>query len=761
MTPPASWPEKTKERVPIRFHWSQLDQMAQQQHYPMSGDTSTASWPTHLTPSETRETPSVAMLDVSQLGREDSDMSDFPLNGLGFTEGQWPETPLAFQQQYMEEAPYQHGACQNAWPANDLEQTAFQYAPSTLSQPGHAAHPALDDIDGARDASFYFDQTQRMDVDAQLTAFDETFSPERQLSPAAHADGMPRYIPPWSPELLTYAQLERSPGAQELLYAPAADLHPRNPLVGNVNEPSPAGGIAEEPDRNDSSGLDTQLVDVGSPEHNIDPPPLPDPVGPPSPVVDRKSSLSRKTPKARKAGRRHEPLNSHSRHNAKIIRQGHGQCWSCALQRNQCQFENDSDTVCIGCKKKRMASLITGCICVRLPDLTRYFIPASLAEMHDAKNLWSFAAARISRWLKNEFEVCVTWGHGFRPIKVEVTEIEPKGTSLLSQNQYRLNLTTKKYDLVQVPSPPIGIQFMYVGEWRARLDGYLEEILRDSFSRFPAVCFRGDDSRAARDLLVAIFDYHEAASGREKQLVHQALKLVLLTFIMSHSLTIVEDTRDAVYRQLKQRPDNPFGHHTCARWLNKQIKFLLSTLHQDVLKGVLSKLQDTLRKANSKEHWASLFASLAIVAMTTESQEVTVLCKEETDKQEGTIGPDDRTAEKDIAQMDETFDLLRRLFHQKFRTLLPKGLNPLRDLTDRDGLPDHASRSLAAKGNEVLEQYHTFLVARKVLQPPVKTSDPQTGRLLAQFLLCFSPPVEQNQPQPAVPAKRAFDDSDI
>lgn len=186
--------------------------------------------------------------------------------------------------------------------------------------------------------------------------------------------------------------------------------------------------------------------------------------------------------------------------------------------------------------------------------------------------------------------------------------------------------------------------------------------------------------------------------------MHQALKLVLLTFFMSHSLTLVEDTKESVYMKLKNKPKNPFGHHTCARWLNKQIKFLLSTLHRQVMKEVLNKVQDTLRVSKRKNLWAPLFSSIVVFAMTTGALQVTVRCKEETDKQEGTIEQDDRKANKEIAEMDERFDLLKNLFHQAFRTLLPGGLNPLRDLPDRDNL-DPASQTLATKASEIVEHY--------------------------------------------------------
>lgn len=187
----------------------------------------------------------------------------------------------------------------------------------------------------------------------------------------------------------------------------------------------------------------------------------------------------------------------------------------------QCEFENEWDVRCIGCKRKRKPSLITGCLRTRLPDLTPDFIPASLAEIHEPNKFNALAAKSIRRWKDNHFEVYVTWGHGFQPIKFAATEIESIGDRLLFQNQYRLNLITNQYDLVQVPSPPLGIQLMEVVEYRARLDRYLEGILlRDSFWRFPTVCFRGDDCRVERDFLIPIFEYHEAATGRVSLLRH-------------------------------------------------------------------------------------------------------------------------------------------------------------------------------------------------------------------------------------------------
>ncbi|KAL8810912.1 MAG: hypothetical protein Q9200_002214 [Gallowayella weberi] len=200
------------------------------------------------------------------------------------------------------------------------------------------------------------------------------------------------------------------------------------------------------------------------------------------------------------------------------------------------------------------------------------------------------------------------------------------------------------------------------------------------------------------------------ADLKVKPLVHLSLKLVVLTYIMTHSLTLVEDTKDTVYEQLWNPPGEKFGHHTCARLVNKQFKFLLSPLHRDLLKNVLNKVQQNLRSSDKKKvFWAPLFACMVILAMTIETLQVSVRCKEQTDKQEGTIDQDDKTADKAIAEMDDRYDFLKNLFHQGYRTLQPKGLNPLRCPQDRGRLEDGASQSLAAKASDIVEHYRKFI----------------------------------------------------
>lgn len=100
----------------------------------------------------------------------------------------------------------------------------------------------------------------------------------------------------------------------------------------------------------------------------------------------------------------------------------------------------------------------------------------------------------------------MTWGYG-DPIVCDVTEIKPDGESLLFQNQYKLDLATNQYGLYKVPSPPIGIQVLYVDTWRLKLSSYLDNLILADFNGFPDACFRGSDCEVQRDLLRPLHQY--------------------------------------------------------------------------------------------------------------------------------------------------------------------------------------------------------------------------------------------------------------
>ncbi|KAL8655040.1 MAG: hypothetical protein Q9210_001131 [Variospora velana] len=757
----------TSEYMRIYSLMTSVPPMATLQYHLGSQASSSNKSYTHLTPSETWPAQSALTLDGSQFDIH-TNPEDSNAFGEGVIHGVAPmdvdcDALLNIVPTLDSYPPDMTGspAVENGqrWAAIDLGRGGSPGPYPKFAIDGDMMAEHYDNCTIAADNSvgsshiYSYGQNQRMQ--SHLAALEQAVhcvsgAGQRSYSPTLVMEE-PRYVPavtvaPWS-AFMAKQQINDTRPVSELIYDPATDYGASGPIG---QRPGHGVDFPSCSRSNDPMDTDDSSDNALFPDDNIDPPPVPDPVGPPLEImVGDKDYDGQPCVIKPSGGRRQGPLKPQSRENARITRQK-GPCWPCILQRNQCEYEDDGDEMCKGCKHKRKQSLIEGCPRFRLPDLTPVFIPSSLAEQHDPEKLRAFARQRVHRWLDNHMPVHLTWGYG-RPIKVDVTEIESIGTSLLLQYQYRLNLVTNQFELVKVPSPPLGMVLMPVAEMRRMFSEYLEELLGTSFWEFPEVCFRGDDCRVAKEFLIPIFKYHEAATANDWKMVHESLKLVVLTHIMTHSLTLVEHTKGDVYRRLRNPPQEQFSHLTCPRWLNRQIKFLLSMLHHDVLKTCLSLVQEKLRASTRKPSWAALFASMLVLAMTTETLEQTLRCKEKTEKEEGTIRHEDTTADDAIALMDERFEHLKNFFHQGYRTHMARGFNPLRSSEDRKFL-DEPSRSLAAKASDIVKEHYAFLVARQVLPAPSTPSVPQTGRLVAQFLLGFSTPMKQHLHQPAVPA---------
>ncbi|KAL8773211.1 MAG: hypothetical protein Q9209_001887 [Squamulea sp. 1 TL-2023] len=297
-----------------------------------------------MTPSETLPSPyGGTMLDISQYGSyKDDGTSSSLLTDLAIVGDAWPmdhdvvPEPGIFEQQAAEEKTCRPEDAQDQWVASNAEHTGLQYQETIWPQTNILAS---DDPDVAAKVPSLSNWMQE-----DLMAFDQDFLFEQQRLPTTHANNLtPRYVPwrmqgaaaaarPWSPEVLSHEKLERSPRAEELLYEPAMETHqalPEHQPLFSCRD------VAEELDQDGPSRSDGYVVNVLLPEDNIDPPPPPDPVGPPYQTAGRNSYCYKQGPKPKTAGgRRHQPLNPHSRQHAKATRRNQGQCWSCALQRN-------------------------------------------------------------------------------------------------------------------------------------------------------------------------------------------------------------------------------------------------------------------------------------------------------------------------------------------------------------------------------------------------------------------------------------------
>lgn len=195
--------------------------------------------------------------------------------------------------------------------------------------------------------------------------------------------------------------------------------------------------------------------------------------------------------------------------------------------------------------------------------------------------------------------------------------------------------------------------------------------------------------------------------SQDKNLARLDLKLIIITQIMSHTLTLMEDTKDTVYKNLLKPPTEAFGIHTGSRLLNKELKFIFSTLHQTLYRNVLEMIQKNLQSSNKKQSWAKAFVGLLTLAMTTGSIQVLIRCKEKTDKEDKTIPLTNENATSEIDQINEKWNFLRDLFHKKYLTTEignAKGFNPVQQVSARREL-DKPSQALAREIKDLIEKH--------------------------------------------------------
>ena len=180
-------------------------------------------------------------------------------------------------------------------------------------------------------------------------------------------------------------------------------------------------------------------------------------------------------------------------------------------------------------------------------------------------------------------------------------------------------------------------------------------------------------------------------------------------------MTLVEDKKEEVFRNLWNRPAEAFGVHTSPRWLNKQLKFLFSSLHMTLLETILKKLTQILRRSKKTSSWAPNFAAIMVLAMANESVQITLRQKESTDKAEGMIALHDETAKRETVLIDEKLDFLQDLYHKSYKSQGAKAkgkpsFNPIHNATDRKEIDAPASQLAQSVGDLVESHRNSYLL---------------------------------------------------
>ena len=157
------------------------------------------------------------------------------------------------------------------------------------------------------------------------------------------------------------------------------------------------------------------------------------------------------------------------------------------------------------------------------------------------------------------------------------------------------------------------------------------------------------------------------------------MRLILVTFMVGHTLTFTSDTQESLVHWLSHRHHFPLPHdpNLSPRMANRQLKYLFSLLHRELLTNLLNKLQQILHSSNVRGNWVPAFLCLLGLAIAQEDMQRTVYIIMDDRWQRGEVVGAHAASEADGAAeaIDEKFHFLCSLFYSKFN----KSLNPLRD----------------------------------------------------------------------------------
>jgi len=156
-----------------------------------------------------------------------------------------------------------------------------------------------------------------------------------------------------------------------------------------------------------------------------------------------------------------------------------------------------------------------------------------------------------------------------------------------------------------------------------------------------------------------------------KELLQKIIRMMIITYIMGHTLTIEENTAYGVVDAIRhsQKPIH-IPQHTSPRLANRQLKFFFCVLRNQVYENILNWQQQTLHSSGKKDAtWLPAFCVMLGFAMGLEEVQRTIHIQADAKAQKGETTADEATTEAMNAckRIDERFNLLVGLFQMKYR----------------------------------------------------------------------------------------------
>jgi hypothetical protein len=248
-------------------------------------------------------------------------------------------------------------------------------------------------------------------------------------------------------------------------------------------------------------------------------------------------------------------------------------------------------------------------------------------------------------------------------IYIDVYEFVPRGNDLLAQIQYIIDPKTRQKIGQIKQSPPLGMK--QIKKEEIKCHQYVSKIVNNHIDLFGQLCWKEEDNSFHRELFALIAN----ASMEEKddaKLVHNALSLVVTSFIMSRTLTLDEDTKAATISRMScyDSQGGYLDNYTSPRLTNRQIKYSFFHIEQSTQAAVLQELQNIFESSKACDRWQPAFIAVLCLSMALEDRQKTVHLIASTNA--ATQGKDVGHAQAEAESACRTIDSSIQAIHQSY-----------------------------------------------------------------------------------------------
>ncbi|KAH8731520.1 hypothetical protein GQ44DRAFT_767385 [Phaeosphaeriaceae sp. PMI808] len=414
-------------------------------------------------------------------------------------------------------------------------------------------------------------------------------------------------------------------------------------------------------------------------------------------------------------------------------------CWHCVLQRDRC----GPGDICERCLKRSQrpnADCGLGCTRIKLVELSPYFLPGIVTQMHEDSHLKHFVSQYIHQWNNVEFTVYMTCGgHTMPRIPVKVYEFVPKGNELLAQIQYVTDPSTNKRVAVRKQSPALGMVHINHNEEKT-YDRYITEIVEHHLDSFGELCWMEDDNDFQQKLFRLITRV-KPKNDEESKLFREVFRLVVVTFIMSHTLTIAEEGKHSTLQRMHSYagPHAYADNFTSPRMTNRQLKYFFSRLQRSITNSVLNLLQQIFKSSKGCERWLAAFVAVLCTCMAVEDQQKTIHQVMSTKATTEGTDPRDAQGQADIAcrEIDSRMLFIQQIFRWKYNRKLNPLLNADQDWEKVVGFGDAGSVTFVRQVAQLVRENTDYLRKQQRVSISHANQSQYTSRLVGEFLLSF------------------------